>query len=106
MHPNRDQVDAIRARRSEVENHLIDEYRAGQIGRREFVRRGAVVGMSLPLVTFLAPACGVGTEDLEAEDKRQTAKPNPGGTLRVGQQEQPGALDPVAVNSQAGLTIL
>ena len=106
MHPNRDQVDAIRARRSEVENHLIDEYRAGKIGRREFVRRGAVVGMSLPLVTFLATACGVGTEDLEAEDKPQTAKPNPGGTLRVGQQEPPGALDPVAVNSQAGLTIL
>ena len=106
MHPNRDQVDAIRARRSEVENHLIDEYRAGKIGRREFVRRGAVVGMSLPLVTFLATACGVGTEDLEAEDKPQTAKPNPGGTLRVGQQEPPGALDPVTVNSQAGLTIL
>ena len=106
MHPNRDQVDAIRARRSEVENHLIDEYRAGKIGRREFVRRGAVVGMSLPLVTFLATACGVGTEDLESEDKPQTAKPKSGGTLRVGQQEPPGALDPVAVNSQAGLTIL
>jgi peptide/nickel transport system substrate-binding protein len=106
MHPNRDQVDAIRARRSEVENHLIDEYRAGKIGRREFVRRGAVVGMSLPLVTFLATACGVGTEDLEAEDKPQTATPKQGGTLRVGQQEPPGALDPVAVNSQAGLTIL
>jgi peptide/nickel transport system substrate-binding protein len=106
MHPNRDQVDAIRARRSEVENHLIDEYRAGKIGRREFVRRGAVVGMSLPLVTFLATACGVSTEDLESEDKPQTAKPKSGGTLRVGQQEPPGALDPVAVNSQAGLTIL
>jgi peptide/nickel transport system substrate-binding protein len=106
MHPNRDQVDAIRARRSEVENHLIDEYRAGKIGRREFVRRGAVVGMSLPFVTFLASACGVSTEDLEAEDKPQTAKPKSGGTLRVGQQEPPGALDPVTVNSQAGLTIL
>jgi peptide/nickel transport system substrate-binding protein len=106
MHPNRDQVDAIRARRSELENHLIDEYRAGKIGRREFVRRGALVGMSLPLVTFLATACGVSTEDLEAEDKPQTAKPKQGGTLRVGQQQPPGALDPVTVNSQAGLTIL
>jgi peptide/nickel transport system substrate-binding protein len=106
MRPKRDQVDAIRARRSELENHLIDEYRAGKIGRREFVRRGAVVGMSLPLVTFLATACGVSNEDLEAEDKPQTAKPKQGGTLRVGQQQPPGAVDPVTVNSQAGLTIL
>ena len=100
------QVDSIRAGRSELENHLIDEYRAGKIGRREFVRRGAVVGMSLPLLTFLATACGVSREDLEAKDKAQTAKPKPGGALRVGQQQPPGALDPVTVNSQAGLTIL
>jgi peptide/nickel transport system substrate-binding protein len=106
MNPNRERVDAIRARRSELENHLIDEYRAGKIGRREFVRRGAVVGMSVPLLGFLASACGVSTEDLEEKDKPQTATPKQGGTLRVGQQEPPGALDPVAVNSQAGLTIL
>jgi len=36
-------VDAIRRRSSEVENHLIDEYRTGYIDRREFVRRGAVI---------------------------------------------------------------
>ena len=42
-------VDAIRRRSGEVENHLIDEYRAGKISRREFVRRRAAsIGMSLP----------------------------------------------------------
>jgi peptide/nickel transport system substrate-binding protein len=51
-------VDAIRRSRSEVENHVIDEYRAGKISRREFVRRGTVVGMSIPLLGFLAAACG------------------------------------------------
>ena len=56
------QVDAVRAQRSELENHIIDEYRAGYIGRREFIRRGAGVGMSLPLVGFLASACGSGDE--------------------------------------------
>jgi peptide/nickel transport system substrate-binding protein len=106
MDPRQHRVDAIRARSTELENHIIDEYRGGKIGRREFVRRGAVVGMSVPLLTFLATACGVSTEDLEAEDKPQTAKPKQGGTLRVGQQQPPGALDPVLVNSQAGLTIL
>jgi peptide/nickel transport system substrate-binding protein len=104
--PKLERVDAIRARSSELENHLIDELRAGKIGRREFVRRGAVVGMSLPMLGFIASACGVSQDDLEREDEPQTAKPKPGGTLRVGQQEPPGALDPVTVNSQAGLTIL
>ena len=106
MDPKQERVDAIRARSSELENHLIDELRAGKIGRREFVKRGGIIGMSVPLLGFIASACGVSTEDLESKDKPQTAKPKPGGTLRVGQQEPPGALDPVAVNSQAGLTIL
>ena len=54
-------VDAIRKDRSELENHIIDEYSAGKITRREFVRRGTVVGMSIPLVSFLAAACGGGS---------------------------------------------
>ena len=106
MDPIRQRVDSIRARSTELENHLIDEYRARKIGRREFVRRGAIAGMSVPTLGFLASACGVSREDLEEKDKPQTAKPKEGGTLRVGQQQPPGALDPVTVNSQAGLTIL
>jgi peptide/nickel transport system substrate-binding protein len=106
MDPKQERVDAIRARSSELENHLIDEYRARKIDRREFVRRGGIAGMSIPVLGFIATACGVSTEDLESKDKPQTAKPKPGGTLRVGQQQPPGALDPVTVNSQAGLTIL
>jgi peptide/nickel transport system substrate-binding protein len=106
MDPSQHRVDAIRARSNELENHLIDEYRARKIDRREFVRRSAIAGMSIPTVGFLASACGVSTEDLEEKDKPQTAKPKQGGTLRVGQQQPPGAVDPVTVNSQAGLTIL
>jgi peptide/nickel transport system substrate-binding protein len=106
MDPIQHRVDTIRARSTELENHLIDELRARKIDRREFVRRSAIAGMSIPTVGFLASACGVSTEDLEEKDKPQTAKAKQGGTLRVGQQEPPGAVDPVTVNSQAGLTIL
>ena len=52
-------LDEVRARRTPLENHLIDELRAGKIGRREFIRRGAVVGMSVPMLGFIASACGV-----------------------------------------------
>ena len=65
MDPRQERVDAIRARSTPLENHLIDELRAGKIGRREFVRRGGIIGMSIPLLGFIASACGVSKEDLE-----------------------------------------
>ena len=49
-------VDEIRKERSELENHIIDQYIDGRITRRDFVRRGTVVGMSIPLVSFIAAA--------------------------------------------------
>ena len=68
------QVDAIRAQSSELENHLIDEYRSGHINRREFVRRGGVIGMSIPLVGFLAAACGTGS-NTSTSRRRQAPTP-------------------------------
>ena len=65
MDDSQRRVDDIRKERSELENHLIDEYKAGKISRRDFVRRGTVVGMSIPLLGFLAAACG-GDDDEEA----------------------------------------
>jgi peptide/nickel transport system substrate-binding protein len=106
MDPKQERVDAIRARSSELENHLIDELRAGKIGRREFVKRGGIVGMSLPVVGLIASACGVSKEDLERKDKPTTAEPKPGGTIRIGQQAPAGEIDPVTVNNQGGLTML
>src|ERR671924_1623493 len=99
-------VDAIRGSSSELENHLIDEYSAGRLSRREFVRRGTVVGMSIPLVSFLAAACGTGNKSgttgggtgtaVESGGKQVAVKP--GGTLKIGMS--PGAtteIDPIKV---------
>lgn len=101
-----ERVDAIRARGTDRENHLIDQLRARKIGRREFVRRAAVAGMSLPLAGFIATACGAARDPLEEADPPQTGVPKQGGTLRVGQEQPSGALDPVLVNNQGGLTLL
>jgi peptide/nickel transport system substrate-binding protein len=108
-------VDAIRANRSELENHIIDEYSAGRLSRREFIRRGSVVGMSIPLVSFLAAACGTGSKTssggggsgtaVQAGGKEVAVKP--GGTLKVGMS--PGAtteIDPVLVADEGGLGIM
>jgi peptide/nickel transport system substrate-binding protein len=102
------QVDAVRAQRSELENHIIDEYRAGYIGRREFLRRGAVVGMSLPLVTFLATACGSGEKQSSSGsgEEANKAEVKAGGTLRTGLQTPGSDLDPIKVNNQGALATL
>ena len=81
------QVDAIRSRSSELENHLIDEYRSGYINRREFVRRGGVIGMSIPVVSFLAAACGTG-DKREHQQRRQRGHRRQGG--RQGGRGQAG----------------
>ncbi|HVD55769.1 MAG TPA: hypothetical protein VNC17_02925, partial [Thermoleophilaceae bacterium] len=100
-------VDAVQAERSELENHIIDEYRAGYIDRREFMRRGAVVGMSLPLVSFLATACGSGEKDSSSNGAQANkADVKKGGVLRTGLQTPGSDLDPIVVNNQGALAVL
>jgi peptide/nickel transport system substrate-binding protein len=101
-------VDVIRRERSELENHIIDEYSAGKITRREFVRRGTVVGMSIPLVSFLAAACGGGGgETTGATGGGETGgSASAGGTLKTGIIAPAGELDPLTVADEGGLAVL
>ena len=41
-------LDQLRSGRSELENHVIDEFVLGRISRREFLRRGSIIGLSIP----------------------------------------------------------
>ena len=116
-------VDDIRKDRSEVENHLIDEYKAGKISRRDFVRRGTVVGMSIPLLSFLAAACGGGgggggeaagttaagtgaPAETGATAPAQTAAPQTGGTIRVALLQPTTEPNPLLVQDEGGAGIL
>jgi peptide/nickel transport system substrate-binding protein len=56
MDENQRRLDNIRRGRSELDNSFIDEFAAGRLSRREFVRRGAVVGLSMPLMTAIIAA--------------------------------------------------
>jgi peptide/nickel transport system substrate-binding protein len=96
--------DTIRRNSSEVGNHLIDEHAAGRISRREFVRRGSVLGMSLPVLGFIAAACGE-TSQPNTNGASQ-GSPKAGGALRTGIISPAGALDPITVADEGGLAIL
>ena len=101
-------VDEFRRKSSEVENHLIDELSAGKISRREFVRRGTVLGLSLPALSFIIAACGGDDDDSSATGATDTtaAAPKAGGTLRTALISPAGALDPLTVGDEGGLATL
>ncbi|MET1027658.1 MAG: hypothetical protein ABWY00_10855, partial [Dongiaceae bacterium] len=93
-------IDGIRRRSTTVENHIIDEFAAGHIGRRDFLRHGSIIGMSLPLLTGLAGAFG--SSLLVPAAYAAT----PGGTIRIATTVPAAAIDPVTVADGGGLLML
>lgn len=135
MSSKRELFEAIRRKRSERENHIIDEYLAGKIDRRTFVRHSSIVGLSLPVAGFLA-ACGDDngtpqtaatttqpattqpttdtaatttqpTTDTAATTTAAPAEPEAGPvTVRVGMRTLATAVDPVLINDIGGVQFL
>jgi peptide/nickel transport system substrate-binding protein len=106
MEEIRRRVDAVRERSGEIQNHLLDTYSAGKISRREFLRRGTVIGMSLPVLSFLAAACGDGGEDAGQRTARPTGRARSGGVLRSGTLPPATQLNPLLVQDEGGLCVL
>jgi peptide/nickel transport system substrate-binding protein len=100
-------VDDFRRTRSELENHLIDELVAGKISRREFIRRGTVVGLSLSSLSFIAAACG-GDDDGGATPTgaAEPAGELQGGTIRVALVQPTTEPNPLLVQDEGGAGIL
>jgi peptide/nickel transport system substrate-binding protein len=96
------ELDRLRQGRSELENHYIDELVAGRLNRRDFLRRGSMVGMSVPLLGAILSACG--------SSASSSATPPPaakrGGTLRVAISTPAAAVNPLTVADAGGLCML
>ena len=121
---NRGRLDTVRFGASEIENHVIDEYFAGHIDRRSFLRRAAVIGLAPAMAAFVA-ACGSSSKSGSATSAAGSATTKAGGsvttaggaattaaagkkggTLKVGMLPPGGAIDPVATNNLGRLQIL
>jgi len=90
--------ETYRKQAGEVENTLIDEFAAGEMDRSEFIRRGTMFGLSLPLAGGILGALG---EAPAAFAKPQAARA--GGRLRVAIIPPPsGALEPHMLQDQGG----
>src|SRR4051812_9204072 len=105
----------FRRRRNDIENHIIDEYVAGRIDRREFIKRGTVAGLSLPMISFLIAACGGANDSSSttapaassgAAGATSAAAPVAGGTMRLGITTPTTEVDPILNGDTGGLAVL
>jgi peptide/nickel transport system substrate-binding protein len=108
--------DKARRNVGPIELDHLESFAQGRINRREFVRRGAVLGLSVPFMSAIIAACGSsksaspvttagapGTTAGQAATTAGTAttaaaaagKIKQGGTLRIAAQKPAAPLDPV-----------
>lgn len=93
-------LDALRRGRTAHENHLIDGLVAGRVGRREFLRHGSMLGLSLPFLGSVATTVGL------TGVARLARAGTPGGTIRISQTVPAAAIDPVKIADGGGITVL
>jgi peptide/nickel transport system substrate-binding protein len=102
---SKQELDRLRDGRTELENHYIDELVAGRCSRRDFLRRGSAVGMSVPLLGMILAACGSSSSP-STGTTAAVGKPKPGGTLRVAISTPAAAVNPLTVADAGGLAML
>lgn len=108
MTPNIDhgRLGRLRQDQGEIANHIIDEFAAGRLSRRDFIRRGTVVGISVPLLGSILAACGSSSSSSAAPGASSTAAGAPGAVIKAGIVTPTGAINPVTVADQGGLDML
>jgi peptide/nickel transport system substrate-binding protein len=97
-----DRLDQLRAQQNEVGNHVIDEFVAGRLSRRDFLRKGAVVGISAPVLGGVLAACGSSTSSTPTTPASGKA----GATIKCGIIVPAAAINPVTIADQGGLNML
>ena len=100
-----DELDRLRHGRTDLENHYIDELVAGRLNRRDFLRRGSAMGMSIPLLGAILSACGTSSSS-STSPGAPAGKARHGGTLRVAISTPAAAVNPLTVADAGGLCML
>jgi peptide/nickel transport system substrate-binding protein len=95
-------LDDLRSRREPIQEHVIDEFVAGRLSRRDFLRRGTAVGLSLPLLGGILAACGSSPAPTTASKPAGKS----GATIKVGVVTPTAAINPITIGDQGGLECL
>lgn len=111
-----ERLDFIRRRSNPVQNHVIDELQYGKLTRREFLRKGSLLGLSFPVMGIVLAACGDDTTGTTTTAAAGATTTVPAGgptatsaagpvTVRVAVNQLAGAIDPVLINDEARLAL-
>jgi len=95
-------LDQLRAGQGDIANHVIDEFVAGRLSRRDFLRRGSVVGISIPVLGAIVSACG----SSKSSSKGKSPSGAAGATIKAGIVTPTGSINPITVADQGGLDML
>jgi peptide/nickel transport system substrate-binding protein len=108
-------LDPLRTGRTDLENHYIDELVSGRLSRRDFLRRGSMIGMSAPLLGAVLAACGSSSSSSSSASSSassattastSSAPAVKGGILNVASVTPAAAVNPLTVADAGGLTML
>ena len=103
---NHNRLGQLREGQGEIANHIIDEFAAGRLSRRDFIRRGTVVGISVPLLGSILAACGSSGSSSSPSGGSSSASAKPGAVIKAGIVTPTAAINPVTVADQGGLDML
>ncbi len=104
MNIDHHRLDQLRERQGEAGNHFIDEYAAGRMSRRELLRRGSVIGISLPVLGGIISACG--SSGSSTSPSASPAAGKAGATIKTGIVVPTAEINPLTVADQGGLDML
>ena len=104
MEVNHRRLDVLRTGRGPIAEHVIDEFVAGRLSRRQFLRRGTMIGLSVPLLGGILEACG--SSGSTAPSSSPAAKGKSGATIKVGIGVPAAAINPITIADQGGLEML
>ncbi|HEY4083882.1 MAG TPA: ABC transporter substrate-binding protein [Burkholderiaceae bacterium] len=92
-------IETVRRSLGPIENSAVDTLLSGRVGRRDFLRHGSVLGLSLPLMGGLLAGAGFDMPSARAAGK-------PGGTVRAGVAIPNGAIDPVTYHDSGSYQLV
>ncbi|MGO9078467.1 MAG: ABC transporter substrate-binding protein [Streptosporangiaceae bacterium] len=97
----------LRQGQGEIANHVIDEFAAGRLSRRDFLRRGTVVGISVPVLGAVLAACGSsGSSSTATSGAGSSSSGKANATIKCGIIVPAAAINPLTVADQGGLDML
>lgn len=111
MEIDHERLDPMRRGRGPIQEHVIDEFVAGRLSRRQFLSRATKVGLALPLASAIVAACGSsstssGGSSTSASSGGSAKKGKAGGTIMAGMVVPAGAINPLTVADTGGLEVL